>query len=97
MRLLIYIEQILRVDVGVPLRGGETGVAQQLLDGPEVSATLEKVGCKRVPERMGAGLGANSGALQAPIDDPPHGAIGEWGSLCALEKGIYPEARRLGG
>jgi hypothetical protein len=43
------------VDVGVDLRRGHVGVTEQLLDHPEVGATLEEVGGEGVPERVRVG------------------------------------------
>src|SRR5262245_25615420 len=56
VRLSVNIQYVLGVDVGVALGGGEAGVPQQLLDGPEVGATLEQVGRERMAQGVGAHL-----------------------------------------
>ena len=50
--MVIDLAQALRVDVAVHLRGRERGVAQELLDRPQVGAALEQVRRERVPQAM---------------------------------------------
>jgi hypothetical protein len=43
MRLPIDLEQLRDVDVSVALRGGETHVAEELLNGAQVGARLQQM------------------------------------------------------
>ena len=52
MELLVHGAEVLAVDVGVDLGGGEVGVAEHLLDRAEVGAALEQVGGEAVAERV---------------------------------------------
>ena len=78
MSLFVYIEQILRIHVGVALGSRQTRVAQQLLDRPKVSAALQQVSGKGVTESMGAGLCAYRGSYESPRDDPSDRSVGKW-------------------
>ena len=44
--------------MGIDLRGGDVGVAEQFLDRPQVSATAQHMGGKAVPQSVGADLTA---------------------------------------
>src|SRR5438552_17555027 len=48
--LLIHRQQLIVVEVGVLLRGGQRGVAEELLDGSEICAGVEKVSGERVSQ-----------------------------------------------
>src|SRR5207249_6325944 len=52
MKLPMHGTQVLAVHVGVELGGGEVGVAQHLLDRPQVSSALEQVRGEAVAQRM---------------------------------------------
>jgi len=51
--LVKHSRKVLMVQVGVDLCGGDLGVAQELLHGPEVSAALQEVRGKRVSQHVG--------------------------------------------
>src|SRR5947208_5008558 len=50
MRALVDLDESLRRYVRVPLRGGERGVAEQLLDAAQVGAHVEKMRGEAVPQ-----------------------------------------------
>lgn len=54
----VDLENLTGVDVGVSLRGGETRMAQKLLNGTEIGTSPQQVRRKAVAERMGADLGS---------------------------------------
>ena len=71
VRLLVDVEQLRRVDVGVALGGAQPGVAEQLLDGPEIGAALQQVRRERMAQRVRA----DAGPLRAVRDVAPHQPI----------------------
>src|SRR5688500_15066248 len=72
MRLAIHLNQLRRVDMCVALRGAQSRVPQQFLNGAQVGAALQKVRGKGVTQRMwtDAELGAALGhiAVHQPMD-----------------------------
>src|SRR5262249_29221989 len=50
VRPFVHRSQSVTSHVSVDLRGPDIGVSQQLLDGPEVGATLEEMGRERMPQ-----------------------------------------------
>ena len=62
------------VKVCIELRGGDGGVAQKLLDNPDVCSTLQKVSREGVPQGVGmepADTDSATGALHDRIDALP--------------------------
>lgn len=53
MRFLVDFEEPLRRELGVLLSRRETLVPEELLDGAQIAAVLEKVGCEGVPQAVG--------------------------------------------
>jgi hypothetical protein len=49
MELLVDAFEPTHIHVGVDLRGGDVGVAEQLLHHAEVGAAFDEVGCEAVP------------------------------------------------
>ena len=57
--------------MGVDLRGGHGGVAQELLHAAQVRSPVQQVGGRAVPQAVGAaGAGVRNG-VERPRDDPP--------------------------
>ena len=52
MRGVVYFHQQIDIYVRVSLRRRQALVAQHLLNGSQVRASIQKVGCKTVPEPM---------------------------------------------
>ena len=61
--------QMRRGHVRVDLRGGEIGVAQHLLDGPQVGAPLEQVGGEGVTQRVGGDVVGQPRLARIALDD----------------------------
>ena len=61
--------QMGRGHVRVDLGGGEIGVAEHLLDGAQVGASLEQVGGERVPEGVGGDVVGQAGLPRVALDD----------------------------
>jgi len=52
MGIAVRAHEPLSAHVGVPLGGGDIGVSKQLLDCPQVGASIEQMGGKGVPKGM---------------------------------------------
>lgn len=48
--LVIDLHQVIHIDMGVLLGGGEGRVAKEFLDGSKIDSPLQKVGCKGVAQ-----------------------------------------------
>ena len=59
------------IDVGVNLGSSDVGVAEHLLEGSEIDAAGEHVGCEAVAEGVDGKLFAKAGAGGVFFDDPP--------------------------
>src|SRR5450759_5386390 len=75
MALAVDLEEALGVEVRVALRRRERGVAEELLDGPEVRAGREEMRRERVPERVRRGVAGNRRRKDRPVEDAPHAAV----------------------
>ena len=63
----VHREQPLFAHMSVDLRGLQAGVPEQLLDNPQVGATVEQVGGEAVAQGVGMG-----GHRRPAVEDPPH-------------------------
>ena len=54
MRPIVYLGQMLEVKMGVDLRRGDIGMAEEFLDTAKIVARLEQMGRERVPEDVAA-------------------------------------------
>ena len=50
MRGIVHVRQMLKVEVGINLRGGQVGVAEQLLHRAQIAARLQHVGSEGVAQ-----------------------------------------------
>jgi hypothetical protein len=50
---IINCHQVIDIDLGIALRGPQAGVAEELLDGTQVSAFAQQMGGKAVAQSMG--------------------------------------------
>ena len=69
MRSVIHLREMLEVEVGVDLRTADTGMAKQLLHGPQVPAGLQQMARKAVAQHVRMNVHAQSeraGALPEP-------------------------------
>lgn len=85
MCLFVYIEQIFRIDVGVPLSRRETRMAQQLLNRSQIAAALQQMRGEGVPQGMGTRFGSDPCPDQTTRYDSTNRAVGEGPSARALE------------
>ncbi len=76
------VEEAGLVDMGVALGGGEAGVAEKLLDGAQIGAAGQQVGCEGVPQGVGRRVLRQTG--QAP----------EYAQRARCDGGIEPLAAR---
>ena len=74
MRFPVDVQQPLRIDLRVDLRRRQAGVAQELLDRPEVAPASQEVRGERMAKRMWCGAwlepGKNASAITRPIEFP---------------------------
>ena len=57
--------------MSVDFRRGDTGVAQQFLDDPEVGAMIEQMGGETVTKHVRRHISFETGASGAPLDPQP--------------------------
>ena len=69
MRLVIDLTQILEIQVGVDLRGGKIGMAEQFLDGAQIAAGFQHVGGEGVSQGVWVDMGLDP-LQQAPAGHP---------------------------
>src|SRR5215207_2865025 len=72
MGLPVDLEQLCRIDVGVPLRRRQLDVAEELLDGPQIGALLQQVTRKRMPQRVRTDAEARAAARDVSRDETLH-------------------------
>ena len=65
VRRLVYLQQVLGLDLGVALGGRQAGVAEQFLDRAQIAAAAQEMRRETVPQRVrGRGLGEAEHAAQ---------------------------------
>ena len=52
MCLVVYLGQMLEIKVRIDLRRGYIGMAQELLDTPQIMTGFEQMCCEGMPEQM---------------------------------------------
>src|SRR4051794_12980249 len=60
------------LNLGVNLRRGQTGMAEQLLDAPQVRAALQQMGRKRVAQGVRRDAAGDCGLADPPLQPPAH-------------------------
>ena len=73
--LLVGAAQPVGGDVRVELGRGERGVAEELLDRPQVSPSLEEVGCGRVPQAVRSDVRGTRDLGDPTVDEVAHSAL----------------------
>jgi len=71
MKLFVLGLQPVPVDMGVNLRGGNIRVTQHLLNRSQIGPALQKMGGKRMPQRMRLYFLFDPGLLGIMLDDLP--------------------------
>ena len=77
MVLVVDFFQVFPVDVGINLGGGDVGVAEHLLDRPEIGAGVEKMSGKGVADRVRRDLLLQGGAADVLVQEVAHRPIAE--------------------
>src|SRR2546430_6221900 len=77
-------------DMGVDLRGGGRGVAEDLLDAAQVGAALEEVGRRAVADAVRARVPGRSPPAQPPVHAAARPAGGQAAAPAAAEHGRSP-------
>ncbi len=85
MKLAVDLLEPRLIDMGVDLRGGETGMAEHLLNCAQVGAMAEQVGRKRVAQKMGPNPFLQARQLRHFLDDLPDPGGGEFAAMFAEE------------
>src|SRR4051812_28507646 len=73
MKLLVYVHQPLRVHVRVNLGRANVGVAQELLNHPEVGSAFQQMRCKRVTQHVRTDSFPKSRRLSQGLQPAPKG------------------------
>src|SRR5205085_4972127 len=79
--VVVHFPQLFPGHVGVNLRGGETGVPEQLLNRAQVRAILQEVRGEAVPQRVRRRVGRQRRFFDVTMDDRPHRAVREAGAV----------------
>ena len=76
------VESLL-IDVGIDLRGGDIGMAEQFLNDAQVSATAEQVGSEAVTQEVRVQADRQSGGRGPVFDDLPRALGGQTATVNA--------------
>lgn len=71
MKLLMYRAEVFPVYVGVDLSGRKVGVAQHLLNCPEIGTTFQEMGREAVPKGVRSYPFGDAGPLGSTLHDAP--------------------------
>src|SRR2546425_8717759 len=85
VRAVIGVHEPAEVDVRVALRGGETRMAEQLLDGAQIGARAEEMGREGVTERVRRRLGGRAAREHVALHEARHAARGQPPAACVQE------------
>ena len=69
----MHLDQVLAVDVGVDLSGGDIHVTQHRLNGSKVGPVLQQVGCKGVAQHMRGEPGRDPSGQAVLAEELPYG------------------------
>jgi len=86
MAFAVRIQELMKVKMGVFLRGRQAFMAEEFLDGPEVGAPPEEVGGERMAQGMGADPPLQGGPAKVFADEPLHGTGREPRALVVQEE-----------
>ena len=88
---VVDVHEVADGGVGVLLGGGERGVAEEFLDGAEISAVGEQVSGEGVAQRVRVEIPVDVDEADVFFDDAADGALGE------AAAGTIQEDRLIGG
>ena len=77
MGLIVNLEHVLDGKLGVALGGGETLVAEHLLNRAQIGAFLQHVRAEGMPQGVRMDVRRQAFGHRDLLDDPPHAAGGE--------------------
>src|SRR5687767_8573374 len=90
MRFLVDLQYMAGIDVGVPLRGGQAGMPEQLLNGSEIGASFQQMGGEAVAEGVRAQAPGRRHLLDPLGDDVAHPPVCQSPPTRIDEKGLGP-------
>src|SRR5699024_12456024 len=93
MGLVDGASQALCADVRVDLRGGQRGVAEEVLDAAQVRAALDEMGRGAVAEGVRRDVAGDPGLARVTVHEGAHGPIAETASA---DPGAQPLAGSRG-
>ena len=93
MGLVINLGQVIDIEMGVFLSGGQADVAQQFLDGAQVRAHLQQMGGERVAQGVRGHGHADAGPQAVHLDRTLDAACGQPAAL-AVEEERLPLRRK---
>ena len=76
MKLSMHSFEPLLVDMRIDLRGGNIGVAEHLLNDPQIGAVPEQVRCEAVPEKVWVNILLQPGVARVLFYDLPDSRCG---------------------
>ena len=85
---IIGLGQVLKIKPRVHLCGGDVGMAQQFLHGPQVPAGLQQVAGKTVPQHVRMHRGGQPGLLAAGFKALPDTLRCQAGAVLADEERV---------
>ena len=89
MKLLMYFLQPAVGNMGVDLSGGDGRVAQNSLDGADVSSVLQKIGSHRVPQSMRTDFFADDSRFDGVFLDNPLNTAGSKAQVFIFLKSVF--------
>ena len=69
---VVSFGKVLKVEPRVDLRGGDAGMPQKLLHRPQITAGLQQMAGKGMPQHVGMHRCRHTGQLTAPLESLPH-------------------------
>ncbi len=88
--LIVNLHQFAHAEVGIPLGGGKAGMAQHLLNLPNICARIQKMCGKGMAKAVGAHLPENTRNPRVLLDQPSHASAVSLPPLKLTKKGSSP-------
>ena len=88
MSFVVYVHELADGRVGVFLRGGERLVTEEFLNGAQVGAIGEKMGSKRMAQRVRVQVPVHVDETDVFLDDATHGTLREAAAGVIQENGF---------
>lgn len=94
MSLVVHLGEMLKIQMGVNLGGGNIGVAQQFLHQPQIAAGFQHVAGKGVAQHMGVHMSIHALAQTELVHALLYGAMAEALAALADKQRLFLFARR---